>query len=202
MNSITFRKVSTQLVGVLTIILTCIGVVSAQVQYSLKDKASLVVSGTSTLHDWDMNSTTATCTATFILNAANHLTNVTAIQFSTPIAELKSKHSAMDKNAYKALNKDKAPNISFVLTAGTASIIDAGNGNYTLKCKGKLNIAGSSVETDLSANCKLNADKTITVTGSKNISMKDYNVTPPSFMMGAVKTGNDIVLKFNLTLKS
>jgi hypothetical protein len=37
------------------------------------------------------------------------------------------------------------------------------------------------------ADCKVNADKTITVTGTRNIGMKNYGVKPPSFMMGAVK---------------
>lgn len=174
---------------------------NAQTNYTIKDKPSLSISGTSTLHDWDMSSSTATCNATFVLNAAAQITGVNAINFSMPVADLKSKHTAMDNNAYKALNKDKNPNITFVLTPGTVSIANAGGGNYTLKCRGKLSIAGSTVDTDLTANCKVNADKTITVTGSKNISMKDYGVKPPSFMMGAVKTGNDIVLKFNLTMK-
>jgi len=31
--------------------------------------------------------------------------------------------------------------------------------------------------------------------------MQQYNIAPPTFMLGAVKTGNDIVLTFNLTLK-
>lgn len=174
---------------------------NAQTNYTIKDKPSLSISGTSTLHDWDMSSSTATCNATFVLNATAQITGVNAINFSMPVADLKSKHTAMDNNAYKALNKDKNPNITFVLTPGTVSIANAGGGNYTLKCRGKLSIAGSTVDTDLTANCKVNADKTITVTGSKNISMKDYGVKPPSFMMGAVKTGNDIVLKFNLTMK-
>ncbi len=174
---------------------------NAQTNFTIKDKPSLTISGTSTLHDWDMQSSTATCNAIFVLNAAAQLTGVNAISFSMPIADLKSKHTAMDKNAYKALNKDKFANINFVLTPGTVTLANAGGGNYTLKCRGKLTIAGATVDTDLTANCKVNADKTITVTGSKNISMKDYGVKPPSFMMGAVKTGNDIVLKFNLTMK-
>jgi hypothetical protein len=173
----------------------------AQINYTIKDKPILTISGTSTLHDWDMQSSTATCNATFVLNAALQITGVNTINFSMPVADLKSKHTAMDNNAYKALGKDKNPNITFVLTPGTATFVNIGAGNYTLKCRGKLTIAGTAVDTDLTANCKVNADKTITVTGSKNISMKDYSVKPPSFMMGAVKTGNDIVLKFNLTMK-
>jgi polyisoprenoid-binding protein YceI len=173
----------------------------AQANYALKGTPTIKISGTSTLHDWDMKSSSAICNATFVVNAANQITAVNAIYFSTPVDNLKSGKGAMDKNAYKALNKDKYPNITFALTPGTTTITPKAGGIYTVKCKGKLSIGGGIVETDLEADCKVNADKSITVTGGKKISMKDYGVKPPSFMMGAVKTGNDIVLDFNLSMK-
>jgi len=46
----------------------------------------------------------------------------------------------------------------------------------------------------------VNADNTITVSGEKKLAMTDYEMKPPSFMMGTVKTGNDVVLKYNITL--
>lgn len=175
--------------------------VKAQTVFSIKDKPSVVISGTSTLHDWDMNCTSANTMANFTVGANNQITAFNSVVFSMLVGDLKSKHTAMDNNAYKALKKDKNPAIAFVMIAGTGTVTNLGNGNYTVKCKGKLTVAGTTLETDLVANCKVNADKTITVTGTKAIDMKQYNVDPPSFMMGAVKTGKDITLKFTLTLK-
>ncbi len=173
----------------------------AQMNYALKGTPTIKISGTSTLHDWDMKSSTAICNASFVVNAANQITGLNAIYFSTPVDNLKSGKGAMDKNAYKALNKDKFPNITFALTPGTAIITSRPGGLFTVKCRGKLSIGGGVVETDLEADCKANADKSISVTGSKKISMKDYGVKPPTFMMGAIKTGNDIVLDFSLLMK-
>jgi hypothetical protein len=68
-----------------------------------------------------------------------------------------------------------------------------------IKCKISLAIAGKTLDTDLNTEAKLNADNTITVTGDKKISMKEYDMSPPSFMLGTVKTGNDVNLKFNMT---
>lgn len=194
------KKLSKALLVFLLVIISN-NLLIAQTNYTVKQVTSIKISGTSTLHDWDMTSSSAACNATFVLNASNQITNITAINFSTPVDNLKSGKSAMDKNAYKALNKDKYPNITFTLTPGTATVTPKAGGLYTVKCKGKLAIGGGVVETDLEADCKVNADKTITVTGSKKISMKDYGVKPPSFMMGAVKTGNDITLNFNLLMK-
>jgi len=200
------KKINTNSFKALVLSLLLIGVavvnnVKAQTVFSIKDKPSVVISGTSTLHDWDMNCTSANTMANFTVGANNQITAFNSVVFSMLVGDLKSKHTAMDNNAYKALKKDKNPAIAFVMIAGTGTVTNLGNGNYTVKCKGKLTVAGTTLETDLVANCKVNADKTITVTGTKAIDMKQYNVDPPSFMMGAVKTGKDITLKFTLTLK-
>jgi len=159
----------------------------------------LVVSGTSTLHDWDMKSVKANCTATFTLNGAGHITELTALSFSTPANALKSEHSSMDNNAYKALKTDKNPAITYTMTAATVTAGDAGA--VTVKCTGKLTIAGTTRDQEIVAVVKPNADNTLTVSGSRAISMKDFNMQPPTFMLGTIKTGNDVTLKFNLILK-
>jgi hypothetical protein len=169
----------------------------AQTTYT-SGSVDLVVSGTSTLHNWDMKSLKADCSATFI-STGGHITGLTALTFSTPTGALKSDHTSMDNNAYKALKSDKNPAISYTMT--TATITPAPGGALTVKCTGKLSIAGTVRDEDLVATVKPNADNTLAVTGSRAISMKDFNMQPPTFMMGAIKTGNDVTLTFSLTLK-
>ena len=169
----------------------------AQVKYSNKNAANLVVSGTSTLHDWDMKSAQGNCEATITLNAAGALTALNGLSFSTNALELKSGKGAMDKNAYKALKTDKSPNITY--TAATSAVSASGT-DYLVKTNGKLTIAGATLDAEITAICKVHPDKTITVTGSKKISMKDFGMVPPSFMMSTIKTGNDVTLKFDFTL--
>ena len=168
---------------------------SSQVKYHAKDDLNLLVSGTSTLHDWDMKEAKGECNAVFTLNAAGQLTGITSLSFVAPAEGLKSEHSGMDRNAYKALKTEANPNITYTLTSATVGADGA------IKCQGKLTIAGFTQNTDLVANYKINADKSITVTGKKNISMKDFKMEPPTFMMGTIKTGNDIVLKFDISLR-
>ena len=170
---------------------------SAQGHYT-SSSVNLLVSGTSTLHDWTMKDLKADCSATLDLNANGQLDALSALSFATPVNALKSEHKSMDKNAYKALKSDKAPQISYVMSSVTITQSSAGS---TVACKGKLTIAGTARDEDLIAVCKTNTDNTITVTGTKKISMEQYNIKPPTFMLGTVKTGNDIVLTFNLTLK-
>jgi polyisoprenoid-binding protein YceI len=169
----------------------------AQVKYSAK-AISLVVSGTSTLHDWDMKSADGSFEGTFTFSAANAITAVTGISFTTNSTALKSGHGAMDKNAYKALKTDKVTAITFQAATATVSVVDASN--YLVKAVGKLTIAGSTQNAEISATCKVNPDKSLSVMGSKKLSMKEFGMEPPTFMMGTIKTGNDVTLKFDLKL--
>lgn len=169
----------------------------AQANYT-GSNVNLVVSGTSTLHNWDMKSANGECKASFTVNGTN-ITALSAMSFSTAAVALKSEHTSMDNNAYKALKTQQNPAISYVMTSAT--IAPGQGGAYTVTCQGKLTIAGTTRDQVLIATVKANADNTLAVTGTRTISMKDFNMQPPTFMMGAIKTGNDITLSFNLTLK-
>jgi len=169
----------------------------AQVKYN-GSSVDLLVSGTSTLHDWTMRSAKAECTAVFDFNAAGQISGLNGLNFSTPVKALKSEHTAMDNNAYKALKTDKDPVISYTLTS--VSVAPGTGGASTVTCNGKLTIAGATRDAQLVAICKPGAGNTVTVTGSQKISMKDFSIDPPTFMLGTIKTGNDITLSFTLTL--
>ena len=169
----------------------------AQVRYS-GSAVDLLISGTSTLHDWTMKSAKAECTAIFDFNAGGQISGLNSLIFSTPVNALKSEHTAMDNNAYKALKTDKDPLISYTLTSVT--VTPGAGGASTVTCNGKLTIAGATREAQIVTVCKPGAGNTMTVTGSEKISMKDFNIDPPTFMFGTIKTGNDITLSFTLTL--
>jgi hypothetical protein len=189
---ITRLQCTAGLLGTLLILLFAIPA-TAQTNYTASG-VNIKVSGTSNLHDWDVKSSTATVSATITVNPAGTITALSALSFTTPVDALKSEHSGMDKNTYKALKKDANPTISFLLKTATVT------GN-TIKCRGVLTIAGKGVETDVLVSYKVNADKTITVTGTKTINMLDYGVEPPTALLGTIKTGKDVVLSFTITIK-
>jgi hypothetical protein len=170
----------------------------SQIKYSAKKSISLTLSGTSTLHDWDMKSNQGTFEATFTINSSNTITVVNGLSFTTKAESLKSGHDAMDNNAYVALKTDKSPVISYISNKSTITKLDATT--YAVKTTGKLTIAGNTLDDAIDATCKVNSDKSITVMGSKKISMKDFGMSAPTFMMGTVQTGNDVVLKFDIKL--
>lgn len=168
----------------------------AQVQYQQKNDFNLTVNGTSTLHDWEMKTSKIACNATFTFYEDGELGGLTLLNFTMPAESLKSERSGMDDNAYRSLKTSKNPTITFNLTTATVS----SNGTV-INCNGKLSVAGITKDIDLVAKTKVNADKSINVKGSKKINMRDWDIDPPSFMMGAVKTGQDVTISFDLTFR-
>lgn len=172
--------------------------VHAQAKYNAKNTVHLSVAGTSTMHDWEMKANGADCTAALQLDADGNLKDITSMSFSVPAKSLKSGKDGMDKNAYKALKADKNVNISATLKSADVSMKDAKN--YTAKTVISLTIAGKTLDTPLEVVVKKINDTSFSVKGEKKISMKEFDMQPPSFMLGAVKTGNDVVVSFDLVL--
>lgn len=153
------------------------------------------ITGTSSLHDWEMKSSQGKCEVEFVLAANDKITAINSLKFDLDATTIKSEYTVMDNNTYKALKTKINKNISFVLTSGTVTSSDANA--YLVKAIGNLTIAGKTVKTDVAATAKYNAaDKSFTVSGSKKLKMTDYGVTPPTAMLGTIKTGNDITISF------
>jgi polyisoprenoid-binding protein YceI len=171
---------------------------NAQTKYQSSGGVKLTIEGTSNIHDWDMKSNKGYCSAEFLFNSTGQLSGVSALHFSVPAESLKSEHKSMDKNTYKALNTEKYNAITFA--ANNAVVRPGANGTYVLTARGNLTISGVTRVVDLTATGSMNADKSITYTGSYKLKMTDYRVTPPSMMFGAIKTGDAITVKFDLVL--
>lgn len=175
----------------------CVSTAYGQTNYK-GSAIKTTLAGTSNIHDWVMISQKGSCNAVVMLQDGA-LTDISSLQFSMPAESLKSEHTQMDKNTYKALNTSKNPTISF--TATSSSIKPNGKG-YLINTKGKLTISGVTKDVDLVANGVVNADKSIHFTGSYKFKMTEFKVTPPSIMLGTIKVGDPLEVKYDFVLKT
>lgn len=173
-------------------------VLTAQTQYKISDskEIEMKLSGTSTLHDWEMNTKTVTGEAQFRFKdgTINQLTALDNLKFSLAVLNLKSDNKELDKNAYKALKTDQYKNISYKLTS--ARVTSLTKNEYRLKTQGNLTVAGVTKEIIMDVHCRVKNNETIVCNGIYQLNMTDFNVKPPSFMLGAMKTGEMITLEF------
>ena len=159
------------------------------------------VLGTSNLHNWSMEVKDVSCSAkfTFGASAGSLPQSLTAFDLTILVHNLKSGESSMDSRAYTAMKADKFATITY---ASASSVIEpAQNGQFLIKSTGNLTIAGVSQPVVVTAICHANPDGSIACSGSQQIKMTDYQIKPPSFMLGALKTGDALTINFSLTLK-
>jgi polyisoprenoid-binding protein YceI len=196
MNQI--RKQGMQLL-ILVLAITAPVLLQAQA-YTTNGAAKIVVAGTSNIHDWTMTSNYGTCTGTFEIDPSGNLTAVNNLSFTMTVTNLKStKGNTMDNNAYKAMAADKYPNIKF--SSSSATVKSNGGGNYTITAPGKLSISSGTKDVTLVATGKMNADKSISISGSHPLVTTDYNVKAISIMLGAIKTSANVTINYTLTMK-
>jgi polyisoprenoid-binding protein YceI len=176
---------------------------SAQPVYKIlaAKNVEMKLSGTSTLHNWVMNAQIFTGQAQFVFNVdnADQLKSLKSLSFILIVTDLKSGEKGLDKNAYKALKTDQYKEILYKLTV--ASVMPEKDGKYLIKTQGELTIAGVTKEVTMDVYAIINKDGSITCRGSNKLKMTDYQVKPPKFMLGAMKTGDDITLNYTLIYK-
>lgn len=146
--------------------------------------SNIKIDGTSTLHDWSM----ASAQATFSGNASG--STISDVKFVMKTTSLKSKESAMDKNAYKSLESGKYPDITFT----TAS----------LPASGTATVSGNLTITNVTKAIKFpvtvtKSGNTYIIKGSTKLKMSTFGIKPPSFMMGTIKTGDEINININIS---
>lgn len=173
----------------------------AQSNYNLaSDKnPSIQVSGKSNMHDWKLTSAKMESHGEFKFDSQNNLTTLTSFSFNVAARTLKSGKGIMDTRTYKVMKADAFPKIFYKLT--NAIITKNQKNTYTVKSTGELTIAGESRPVTIDLDVVVNADNTITCSGTEKIKLTDFKLTPPTFMLGAMKVYNDLSIQFNLQYK-
>lgn len=169
----------------------------AQNYQATASNSTITVDGTSNVHDWDINAEKFTANAT-IENKEDSL-EIKALTLNLVAESLKSGKSGMDKNTYKALETNKNKNIIFTYK-NTTSIKETASNTYAVIVQGVLEIAGTKKTTNLNFEL-VKTNDSYTINGSKDINMPEYNVTPPTAMLGTIKTGADVTINYKLNLK-
>lgn len=142
------------------------------------------VQGTSTLHEWTMES--AKISGTIDAPAKAIVT--------IPVASLKSEHAKMDKLMAEALKAKEHPEIRYEMTSATPS--QPGADAFVMKTRGKLTIAGVTRDVAFDVQGSRNPDGKYTLVGQAPIRMTQYGIKPPTAMMGTIKTGDDVKVTF------
>ncbi|WP_424962332.1 YceI family protein [Ekhidna sp.] len=151
------------------------------------EKSSMIIAGTSSLHDWKMSVEDFDVSGSIVDNEVQNL------KVAVVAKSMKSGKSIMDGKAYDAVKADDYPTILF--SAKTLSI----KGEKVIG-KGTLEIGGESRAIDLDAKILKNMGSEMQLTGSVSLKMTDFNISPPTAMFGTLKTGDEITINYDISI--
>jgi polyisoprenoid-binding protein YceI len=164
--------------------------VNAQKAYNLDAKTSFSVTGTSTMHDWEMKSASKTGTANLTVTDGK-LADINSIDITLPAESIKSEKKSMDNVAYETLKNDKHKNMKYVLKSAEKVNETTWNLTGTYTIAGVSKVLKTQVKTTVS-------NGVVNLQGTNKIKFAEFGMKSPTAMFGAIKTGEDLTIKFNL----
>jgi polyisoprenoid-binding protein YceI len=156
--------------------------------------ASINVHGTSNVHDWDMKPTKVTGEL-----GINSSKQVSAITIKVEVKSLKSGNGIMDGKTYDAFDYKKNPYIVFQLTEVSQAKLTDNDTEITLT--GNLSFAGATRKISIKTVGKITKSGDYQLKGSVPLKMTDFKMKPPTAMLGTMKTGDAVTVKFDVTFK-
>jgi polyisoprenoid-binding protein YceI len=158
---------------------------------------SITIEGTSNIHGWTCETSQFTGNANGV-TATGGITGLSALTVSVPVAQIDCDNGTMNTKLREALRASAAPNIRFVL--GSATVSTPRSNRFNVNTSGQLTIAGQTRTVQFAAQGQALANNRYRFTGSVPVTMSQYGVTPPRAMMGTMRVGDRVTVRFDVTL--
>lgn len=179
----------------LIILLTSCFSLNAQVLKINPKAFTMTILGTTNVHDFKSKVTQAKGEA--VVNANKELQSLVV---EIPVRSIKSGEKLMDSKTYDTFDADKNPNITFRLTEVNSLHVEGNQVNVTLS--GNLTMAGVTRKISLKSNGNSTKTGVFEFVGNVTLKMTDFKMSPPTAMMGLMKVGDGITLKYDVTFEN
>ncbi|WP_441000073.1 YceI family protein [Fodinibius sp. SL11] len=169
--------------------------------YEILESSTIQIEGTSTLHDWTSDVEEFSSYIKFDATAleGDSISNpVESLSLTIPVKSIESGKGGMNRRTYDALKSDDFPNIMFQMNKGELVNADSALTSMELNVEGNLTIAGTSKDITLPVTGTKQEDGSFKFTGEYELNMKDYDVDPPSAMLGTIKAGEMVTVVFEV----
>jgi polyisoprenoid-binding protein YceI len=174
----------------------------ATTRVPVSPESKLWIEGTSNIHNWSCKATTLDAAIDIDAVAALASAAPSALKkvaVKVPVKSLKCGKAGMDDNVYKALKATDDSQISYILATFDA-VAGETKDSFSLRTVGTLMIAGVENTVTMDVAAERLPDGSVKATGTLPVKMTSYGIKPPSAMFGAIKTGDEVKVKFELTI--
>jgi len=132
------------------------------------------------------------------------------LKFSQAVINLKVKsldchNPFLNRDFYRTLNADKNPEINIELQEANADKIQNfgfAKENEAIKASVIITLNGLCKIISIDINWLKINDDTFEFSGQKELQMSDFNIIPPTSMLGLIKVDDTINIKFNLIIRA
>jgi polyisoprenoid-binding protein YceI len=170
-------------------------------RFESRPGSKVKVDGTSTVHDWTVESQivkgTMEVPADFASNSAAAAKN-TKVEVTIPVRSLKSGKTSMNNIMWEAMKMKDHPNIVYKLIELTPKSGGSQGGSAQFDAKGTLTVAGVTRTNTMPVTIEKAADGKAKATGTATVKMTDFGIKPPAptVGLGFIKTGDDVKIAF------
>lgn len=155
---------------------------------------SMVIAGTTNVHDFESKVTQVS--GEIILDGPKQ---VKSLVINVPVKSIKGKEKLMDTKTYETFKVDKYPNITFRFVELNSIQVSGDKIDVTLT--GNLTMAGVTKRIVLKSTGVNSKTGTYRFKGSVPLKMSDFKMSAPTAMMGMMKVGDAVTLKFDATFE-
>lgn len=129
----------------------------------------------------------------------DHSKKIQELNVEIPVHSIKSGESGMDNKTYEAFNDKKYPTITFKLVEVTSLQIKGDDIDATVT--GNLTMAGATRRISFKTSGKNTKPGAYEFKGSIALKMTDFKMKPPTAMLGVMKVGDAVTLKYDISVE-
>lgn len=180
----------------MSLVFLCISgiTLNGQEKYVLTSEQELYVLGTSTMHNWEMVTSSAKGEGVFTLKDGR-LSQVKNFKVQFRGEDLESGRGIMNRNTRRALEVDNHPLIIFKL------IEYARNEDGSEIAYGDFTAAGVTRKLMFNVSSQVK-EGNLHITGEASFKLTDFNIEPPVALAGTLRTGDAVSLEFMLVFEA
>ncbi len=166
-------------------------------RYTFTAESTMHVEGTSSLHAWKAD--VKALTGSMEITGGGLLAGGTLSRgnLTVAVSDLDCDNGTMNKKMLEALKASAHKAITFDVVSARLAGTPSGNA-FQLVTQGHLTLAGVKKPVEITLNGQQLENGALRLKGSYALLMSDFNIKPPTAMMGALKTGNEVTIHFDL----
>ena len=166
---------------------------ATQMDFSVNPSSKMWIDGTSSVHDWTCDVATVEGTLAAVSLEELLVGGIESASIAVPMDAVDCHKGVMNKKVRKALKVKEYPTIDFDLVSASSA------SENVVAAAGVLTIAGAEQDVQIEAQVEQFNDRAI-LSGTIPIKMSDFNIDPPTALLGTLKTGDSVNVRFELVI--